>query len=139
MKKIKDLFFNEVVNKETLAYMLWGGITAFMTVILYFVFANFTTMNVAMSNTVANVIGIMCAYYTNKKYVFDTSHKSKSEARKELTKFFSSRIGTFILETIMLVVIVDFLGFNKNYAKIFTSFVTVVLNYFVAKIAVFND
>lgn len=138
MKKLKDLFMKEIVNKETLAYMIWGGITAFLTVVLYFLFVNLTSMNVAVSNTVANIIGIICAYYTNKKYVFDTSDKSPEESKKELFRFFSGRIITFVFETILLVILVMYLGYDKNISKIFTSFVTVIINYFIAKIAVFN-
>ncbi len=137
MKSFKNLFMSEIINKETLAYMIWGGLTAFSTVVLYFILVNLTTLNVAYSNTIANVIGIILAYYANKKYVFNTDDKSKEESRTEIIKFFSSRIFVFILETILLVIMVMYLGYNKNYSKIFTSFVTVIINYFVAKIIVF--
>ncbi len=138
MKSLKERLMKEYVNKETLAYMFWGGLTAFMTVVLYFVFANFTPLNVALSNTAANLIGIIAAYITQKKYVFDTQHLPPEESRKELIAFFAGRILVFILETILLVVLVDYLGYDKNISKIFTSFVTVIINYFVAKIAVFS-
>lgn len=139
MKKIKDYLANEVINKETLAYIFWGGITAFSTVVLYFIFVNKADMNVGIANLIANLIGIIFAYYTQKKYVFSSSNKTREESKKELIKFFSGRIITFILETILLVILVDMFGFDKNITKIFTSFVTVIFNYFVAKIAVFND
>ncbi len=143
MNKIKEYFAKEIINKETLAYMIWGGMTAFLTVVLYFVFVNtiFDTSEygVVWSNTLANLIGIAAAYYTQKKYVFNTGEKTEEESREEIIKFFVSRIGTFVLETILLYILVDFFGFDKNISKIFTSFVTVILNYFVAKIAVFND
>ncbi len=143
MDRIKEYFAKEIINKETLSYMIWGGFTAFMTVVLYFVFVNtiFDTSayGVVWSNTLANLIGIAAAYYTQKKYVFNTGDKSKEETRVEVIKFFASRIGTFILETILLYLLVEYLGFDKNISKIFTSFVTVILNYFVAKIAVFNS
>ncbi len=138
MKKIKEYFAKEIVNKETLAYMFWGGLTAFLTVVLYFVFVN-TVFGVVMSNTLSNLIGIAAAYYTQKKYVFDTKEKTPEESREELIKFFAGRIFTFIFETLLLVVLVAHLGFDKNISKIFTSFLTVIINYFVAKIAVFNE
>lgn len=119
--------------------MFWGGLTAFTTVILYFVFANFTFLNVAQSNLIANVIGVILAYISNKKYVFATEHDTTSKKRREMISFFLSRVCTFLLETLLLVILVDRLGFDKNYSKIFTSFVTVILNYFVAKIAVFVE
>ncbi len=138
MKKIKEYFAKEIINKETLAYMFWGGLTAFLTVVLYFVFVN-TIFGVVASNTIANLIGIAASYYTQKRYVFDTTNKTPEESRKELVKFFAGRIFTYILETLLLVVLVVYFGLDKNYSKIFTSFVTVIINYFVAKIAVFNE
>lgn len=150
MSNLKDKYETKykgtVLNKETLAYMIWGGLTAFLTILLYFVFVNLDLLNipsvhsmsVARANTISNLIGISCAYFTNKKYVFHTKHDTKSEQRKEMYLFFISRITTFLLETILLIVIVDYFNLDKNMAKIFTSGVVVILNYFVAKIAVFS-
>lgn len=133
----KENFLSGIVNKETLAYMFWGGLTAFSTVTLYFIFANYTPLNVMYSNTLANAIGVILAYFTNKKFVFGTHNETKKEQRMEMVVFFISRLSTFIFETILLVFIVDKLGFDKNYSKIFTSMVVVILNYFISKALVF--
>lgn len=145
-EKYEMKYKGTVFNKETLVYMIWGGLTAFLTVSLYFILVNLDllnipsihSLNVVQANTISNFIGIACAYVTNKKYVFHTEHESKSEQRKEMYLFFVSRISTFILETILLIIIVGYLDIDKNIAKIFTSLVIVILNYFIAKIAVFS-
>lgn len=133
----KENFLSGIANKETLAYMFWGGLTAFSTVLLYFVFVNYTPLNVMYSNTLANVIGVILAYFTNKKFVFGTHNETKKEQRDEMIIFFISRLCTFVFETVLLVFIVDKLGYDKNYSKIFTSFVVVIVNFFVAKAVVF--
>ena len=56
----------------------------------------------------------------------------------ELTKFVSCRITSGVLETIILLITVDILGWNGNLWKLATQVMVVVLNYVFSKLIVFK-
>ena len=58
---------------------------------------------------------------------------------KEISTFVSGRVATYVAETLMLLVLVDFIGLPGAVCKVFTSVLVVVGNYFVSKKAVFRN
>ena len=56
----------------------------------------------------------------------------------ELSKFVACRVGSGVLETGMIFVFVDLMGFNGNVFKLITSVLVVVLNYIGSKLLVFK-
>ena len=56
----------------------------------------------------------------------------------ELSKFVVCRLGSGALETGIIFVFVDMLGFNGNVFKLITSVLVVVLNYIGSKLLVFK-
>ena len=56
----------------------------------------------------------------------------------ELTKFVGCRVGSGVLETAIIFLAVDWLGWNGNMMKLLTSVLVVVLNYIGSKLLVFK-
>ena len=56
----------------------------------------------------------------------------------ELTKFIGCRVGSGLVETAIIFVTVDLLGWNGNVIKLITSILVVVLNYVASKLLVFR-
>jgi putative flippase GtrA len=56
----------------------------------------------------------------------------------ELTKFVACRIGSGVLETLIIFVTVDLLHFDGNIMKLLTQIMVVVLNYVASKLLVFR-
>jgi len=56
----------------------------------------------------------------------------------ELTKFVGCRIGSGVLETLIIAVTVDLLHWNGNIMKLLVSILVVILNYFGSKLLVFR-
>ena len=56
----------------------------------------------------------------------------------ELTKFVGSRIVSGVLETAIIFVTVDVLGWNGNVMKLVTSVLVVIFNYVASKLLVFK-
>ena len=56
----------------------------------------------------------------------------------ELAKFVGCRVGSGVLETLILMVTVDILGWNGFVWKLVTSVLVVVLNYIGSKLLVFT-
>jgi len=79
------------------------------------------------------------AYVTNKPFVFRSHDWSGKTVIPELTKFIGTRLGSGGLETLILLIFVDWLGMNGNVWKLITSVLVVVLNYIGSKLLVFRN
>ena len=80
----------------------------------------------------------MFAFLTNKPFVFKSHDWSAKVLFPELGKFLSCRIASGVLETVFLLVTVDWLAWNGNWMKVITSVLVVILNYVGSKLFVFR-
>jgi len=84
------------------------------------------------------VAAVAFAFLTNKPFVFKSHDWSAKVVLPELTKFVGCRVGSGVLETLILFVTVDCLCWNGNWIKLATSILVIVLNYFGSKLLVFQ-
>lgn len=132
---------NKKLNKnfvEINLYLIFGVLTTIINIAVYEVLC-YVNMDYKLSNTIAFIVAVIFAYVTNKLIVF----KKRSENFKALLyegfKFFTSRIFTYVIELMMLMVLVDFISFNKSISKWIVTIIVVILNYFLSKKKVFVD
>ena len=123
---------------DILAYLVFGVLTTAVNYLVYLPCYNMLELSAAVSNVIAWVVAVAFAYLTNKPFVFRSHDWSMKTVIPELTKFVSCRIGSGVLETIIILVTVDILGWNGNIWKLFTSVLVVVLNYIASKLFIFK-
>lgn len=123
---------------DILSYLIFGVLTTVVNYIIYLPLYNLMGMSATASNAIAWVVAVAFAYLTNKPFVFRSHDWSMKTVIPELTKFVSCRIGSGVLETIIILVTVDILGWNGNVWKLFTSVLVVVLNYIASKLFIFK-
>ena len=137
LSKIIDLYkkYKEVIN-----YLIFGVLTTVLNFAIYFILTfKLFNPNDAFQLQVVNVIcWIICvcfAYFTNRKYVFD----SKTEnIKKELFSFFGARLITLIMDMSIMGIGVTILLLNDIIVKIISQIVVIVSNYLFSKILVFK-
>lgn len=122
---------------DIVTYLVFGVLT---TVVNYIVYLPLFAMgfSAAASNAVAWVAAVAFAYLTNKPFVFRSHDWSMKTVLPELAKFVGCRVGSGVLETLILMVTVDILGWNGFVWKLVTSVLVVVLNYIGSKLLVFT-
>lgn len=122
---------------DIVTYLVFGVLT---TVVNYIVYLPLFAMgfSAAASNAVAWVAAVAFAYLTNKPFVFRSLDWSMKTVLPELAKFVGCRVGSGVLETLILMVTVDILGWNGFVWKLVTSVLVVVLNYIGSKLLVFT-
>ena len=125
------------MSKEALRYIFFGGLTTLISVVVY-TLCILSGLSVAVANTVSTLIAISFAFCVNKIWVFKSKDLSTRTTRKELVKFLAGRFATYILETGLLIVLVDFMGLHPIICKHFTQALIIVLNYLVSKFLVFG-
>lgn len=132
--------FRELLEKywDILMYLIFGVLTTVVNYIVFLPIYNLLGISATVSNAIAWVVAVAFAFLTNKPFVFRSNDWSWKTVGPELTKFVSCRIGSGVMETLILLVTVDILGWNGNLWKLVTNVMVVIVNYFGSKLLVFK-
>jgi putative flippase GtrA len=140
MGELVDLcrkIWNKLFNKEVITYIIFGAITTVISIIVFNVSVDLGYDEIA-SNTVSTVIAVIFAFVTNKIWVFNSRDYSVKTLISEFSKFSLGRLFTFLVETVLLVILVRIVHIPTKISKYITQAVVIVLNYLVSKLAVFR-
>ncbi len=121
-------------QKEIINYIIFGVLTTVIN-ILCFCVLDYISNNILINNVIAWFISIVFAYITNALYVF----KDQNLNLKTFFKFTISRSSTLILECLLLLILINFLGISDMISKIITNVIVIILNYILSKILVFKN
>ena len=124
---------------DILTYLFFGVLTTVVNYLIYLPCYNLLGWSAGLSNVLAWVAAVAFAFLTNKPFVFKSHAWSWNVVWPELTKFVGCRIGSGVLETAILLVCVDLLGWNGNVWKFITALLVIVLNYIGSKFLVFKN
>lgn len=140
---------NQIINlykkyKEIINYLIFGVLTTLVNLIVKYLLL-FTILNadnavqLQIAIIISWIIAVLFAYFTNRKYVFESSEKNKI---KEFVNFVIARISTLLLEMLIMWFFVTFLKLNTDlWVVIFTliSQVAIIVgNYILSKLFVFK-
>lgn len=134
--KLKSLFEK---YRELISYVFFGGLTTVVSWGSYFVLNEVFHAHYLVSQIVSWILAVLFAFVTNKKYVFEDKVSGNKGIFVQLIQFGASRLFSLVVETLLLILMVDMVKMNENLAKIVVSVVTVVLNYFTSKLFVFKS
>jgi len=132
MKIIQKIF-----NRETISYLIFGALTTLVDLIIFWI-CDRVGLYVAASNIIANIGAVIFAFFVNKIFVFLSTSWNPMVVAKEIFLFFSGRLITILIQTLLLVLLVDILGFDAFICKLITTVLVVISNYFISKKAVFT-
>ena len=121
-----------------LSYLFFGVLTTAVNYLVYLPCYNLWGLSGTASNVIAWVFAVAFAYLTNKPFVFKSHDWSAGTVVPELTKFVGCRLGSGVLETLIILVTVDMLGWDGNVMKLLTAVIVVVLNYIASKLLIFR-
>ncbi|WP_310603000.1 GtrA family protein [Anaerosporobacter sp.] len=132
--------FGEILSqKETIAYIIVGTLTTGVNLTAYYWFYNISGISNLVSNAFAWIVAMLFAYYANAKYVFKPTKKGLVGELLQMSKFFTARFLSFLVEEAAMFVFVDILCVNSMLIKAIMNVVVVIINYFFSKWLVFND
>lgn len=141
---VKDYIDNNETNnkkiKEIIMYLIFGFLTTFISLLVYYllvltIFNPDNSIELQVSNIISWVAGVLFAYITNRKYVFESKNKNKL---KEACNFTLSRTVTLIIDMLIMGIGVSILSLNDKILKIFSQIAVIILNYVFSKIFVFK-
>ena len=129
-EKLKKLNYREII-----AYLIVGVLTTIVSLGTYYlVTITFLNPNKPVELQIANVISwifaVAFAYFTNRKYVFESKEKDKV---KEGIKFILSRLTTLGLDMLTMFIIVSVLNINDRISKLVSQVIVIIGNYVISK------
>ncbi|MCL2387143.1 MAG: GtrA family protein [Defluviitaleaceae bacterium] len=130
--------FRKLVNRETISYLFFGVLTTVVG-LGSFVIAIELGLSTAVANAVSNALAILFAYVTNKIFVFQSRNWAVKFLLVEFAKFCGARLIVAVLETLLLVLLVDVFGLHSTIMKFLTLCLVVVGNYIFSKWIVFRS
>ena len=149
MKLVSDYIDNndskgliKILNKhrEVIMYLIFGVLTTLISLLVYYGLV-YTVLNpedaiqLQIANIISWVAGVTFAYFTNRKYVFESKNKNKL---KEAGSFVLARVATLVMDMAIMFLGVTILAFNDKIIKIISQVVVIVANYVFSKIFVFK-
>ena len=135
LKKIADLY---KAHQEGMRYLVFGALTTIVNIAVFMFIAKAFNLSTAICNSIAWIIAVLFAYITNKIWVFKVKKNSFKELFFEIVYFFLARVFTLVLETIILVIFVDKLYFNRFIMKIISNIIVIIVNFILSKILIFK-
>lgn len=125
--------------REYVLYILYGVLTTGVNFLTYFVLVKKLGISTVTSNVDATLVSIIFAYVTNKLYVFKSRKDTFRDLVEEFSKFSCGRLATGILDTIIVVLGVDYIKANEIIVKTLSCLIVIILNYAISKLIVFNS
>ena len=125
--------------KEGIDYLFWGGIAFFLSMILFYLFANVMNIYEQVANILTWVICVIFTYLTNRTFVFASKVKGLKNIFNEFKNFVTARLLTLFMENAILFVMIDLMAINNMISKLVGQFVVIVSNYFLSKLWIFKN
>ena len=88
-----------------------------------------------VANIISWIAGVLFAYFTNRKYVFESKNTNKV---REFTSFVGARVTTLLLDMAIMGIGVTVLHGNDKVMKLISRVLVIVGNYMLSKVFVFR-
>ncbi len=133
---------------KLISYLFFGGLTTVVNIVVYGV-ATALGMATAWANVLAWVLSVAFAYYTNRKWVFESVCTGWRAVLREAGAFVACRLGTGVMDQAIMMFGVDYLGVRLVAAeslylwslglKVASNVLVIVLNYVLSRLLVFKS
>ena len=135
MGKISKIY---IKYREVILYLVFGVLTTVVSISSYYICSEILNIHYLVSNIISWVLAVIFAYFTNRVWVFESKSKNTSDILKEMLTFVNCRLLSGVIDMATMFVLVGAIHINDMYAKVFTQFIVVVLNYVFSKLIVFK-
>ncbi len=131
----------KTIRSELLNYLIFGALTTLLGLAVYFgltmtVLDPTNALELQIANVITWIIGVTFAFFTNRKYVFQSSKKN---IWKEGAAFYAARVGSLLIEMLCMFVLVTLLLMNDKLAKLVVAGIVLICNYVFSKWLVFKQ
>lgn len=131
IQKLKQLY---QTKKEIINYLIFGLLTTIVNYIVFFLLLLlFKQIPTVISNTIAWFISFLFAYFTNRRWVFQSQAKGLKAILIEFWWFLIARIFSLFIDNLFVYLGIDRWHQNELLVKLVSQILIVILNYLFSK------
>ncbi|VBB09409.1 Hypothetical protein LUCI_4699 [Lucifera butyrica] len=124
--------------RQTRSYIFFGILTTIVNFISYIFFTKIIHFDYKIAASFAWLIAVIFAFITNKLFVFDSRETRGALLVKELFSFLFFRGLSYFVDLLSIIILVAWLHVFDAFAKIISSGIVAILNYFASKYVIFR-
>ena len=109
MTRLKEFYCK---YKELILYVFFGGLTTLVNWGSYWFLADLSHVPYLWATAIAQILSILFAYVTNRKWVFESKAKGFGPVFWEMVRFFGCRAVSFVLDSNVIVILANYV-FSK--------------------------
>ncbi|WP_080848749.1 GtrA family protein [Cytobacillus gottheilii] len=128
-----------MLNRATINYLFFGILTTAVNILVYALLVHIFHIDYKAATTVAWIISIIFAFFTNKLFVFNSKDLSINRTMKELGNFVFFRVLSLAVDLLIMFLLIDIFMTNDIVAKITANVVVIVINYVTSKYLTFRN
>jgi putative flippase GtrA len=121
------------------SYVFFGAVTTVVNLVVYYICYHMAGLNSDLSTVIAWVLAVLTAFLTNKPFVFGSHDWSMKVLLPEAGSFFGCRLGSGLVELVLMHVTVEMLGWPGMLMKLLVNVIVMILNYVASKLLVFRN
>lgn len=138
MKEKMQNIIKKFLTKEVIMYVIFGVLTTLVNLIISFALVDAFKIGGSIASAIGIVSSILFGYFTNRKWVFNTTAKGFAENLKEFWKFIAGRLVTMVIEQGGVMVLYDVLNMPFVPVKLSLTIIVIILNYIFSKFFAFK-
>lgn len=138
MEKIKELI-KKLCTKEVIFYIVFGVLTTIINIVVSTILESFLHVEGNLASTIGIICCIIFAYFTNRKWVFNSTAVTFAQKSKEFGKFIVGRIFTMVIEMFGFFLLYTVLEIPFLASKCIISVIVIILNFFISKFFAFKN
>ena len=125
-------------NTELVSYLFVGLATTLVNYVCYWAVTRLFGLTVMPGTWVAWLVAVIFGYWANKTFVFKTHCPDLAALAKEAFGFFTMRLVSLGMETVLMYVTVSVLHLNDLVMKLVINLLVIILNYVFSKMIIFK-
>lgn len=150
LNRIKAILRDKQKMRELTLYVVFGALTTLVNWLVYFAVTRLLGMGAMeqdsaryklvanIGNVTAWVLAVLFAFFTNKKYVFQSDRNAQTGAWKEFWLFVSARLASLLIFDLALFNLLLWLGMNADWDKLLMNALVILFNYFASSLVIFK-
>ena len=124
-------------ERELILYGIFGVGSTVINIVVFHLCC-YWQIPLVPSNIIAWFFAFLFAFITNKAFVFQSKTWIGKTAFREFTSFLAARLFTLVMDTILMVVLVEWLTVDRLISKIVVNVIVIIVNYVISKFFIFR-
>lgn len=138
MKEKLQKILQKFLSREVIMYVIFGVLTTLVNLIISFVLVGAFKIDGSIASAIGIISSILFAYFTNRKWVFNSQAKGLNERLKEFWKFIAGRLVTMIIEQGGVMLLYGVINLPFAPVKLSLTIIVIILNYIFSKFFAFK-